>query len=61
MGASEGIFLVFYTKIFTPSYITAGLLLSRGLSYYLIIILGGIVLAYAQITRKVKTKIYDQN
>jgi uncharacterized protein (TIRG00374 family) len=56
MGANEGIFLVFFTKIFTPSYITAGLLLSRGISYYSIIILGGIVLAYAQITRNSKIK-----
>ena len=56
MGANEGIFLVFYTKIFTLSYITAGLLLSRGISYYSIIILGGLVLAYAQITRKSKIK-----
>lgn len=52
MGASEGIFLLIFEEIFTSTFITAGLLLSRGLSYYLIIILGGAVLAVAQITRK---------
>lgn len=52
MGASEGIFMIFFKEIFTTTYITAGLLLSRGLSYYLIIIMGGMVMAYAQITRK---------
>lgn len=52
IGASEGIFMIFFKEIFTTTYITAGLLLSRGLSYYLIIIMGGIVMAFAQITRK---------
>ena len=44
--------MIFFKEIFTTTYITAGLLLSRGLSYYLIIIMGGIVMAFAQITRK---------
>lgn len=57
IGASEGIFMIFFAEIFTPAYITAGLLLSRGLSYYMIIILGGIVLAFAQITRKKRVNI----
>ncbi|MDE6209137.1 MAG: flippase-like domain-containing protein [Lachnospiraceae bacterium] len=52
MGASEGIFIIFFREIFTSAYITAGLLLSRGLSYYLIIIMGGIITAFAQVTRK---------
>lgn len=51
MGASEGIFMIFFKEIFTPAYITAGLLLSRGLSYYLIIVIGGIITAFAQLLR----------
>lgn len=52
MGASEGIFMIFFQEIFTAAYITAGLLLSRFLSYYVIIILGGLVTAFAQFTKK---------
>ena len=44
--------MIFFKEIFTTTYITAGLLISRGLSYYLIIIMGGIVMAFAHITRK---------
>lgn len=54
MGASEGIFMMFFEYIFTPQFLTAGLLLSRGLNYYSIIILGGIVLIYAQLQSRKK-------
>ncbi len=52
MGANEGIFLIFFEEIFTTAFITAGLLLSRFLSYYVIIILGGLITAFAQFTKK---------
>jgi len=55
MGVSEGIFLAFFNEIFTEVYITAGLLISRGLNYYSIIIIGGAVTAIAQLTRKKRT------
>lgn len=51
LGVSEGIFMLFFKKIFTPQYLAAGLLLTRGLNYYLIIVVGGLVTLYAQITR----------
>ncbi len=55
MGVSEGIFLVFFEEIFTKTFLTAGLLISRGLNYYSIIIIGGVVTAVAQLTRKKRT------
>lgn len=55
MGVSEGIFLVFFEEIFTSTFLTAGLLISRGLNYYSIIIIGGVVTAIAQLTRKKRT------
>ncbi len=55
LGVSEGIFLAFFNEIFTEVYITAGLLISRGLNYYSIIIIGGVVTAIAQLTRKKRT------
>lgn len=55
MGVSEGIFLAFFKEIFTEVYITAGLLISRGLNYYSIIIIGGVVTAIAHLTRKKRT------
>ena len=55
MGVSEGIFLLFFEEIFTESFLTAGLLISRGINYYSIIIVGGIVTAIAQLTRKKRT------
>lgn len=55
MGVSEGIFLLFFQEIFTKSFLTAGLLISRGLNYYSIIIIGGVVTAIAQLTRKKRT------
>lgn len=56
VGANEGIFMIFFQEIFTPTYLTAGLLLTRGFNYYLIIILGALVTLYAQIVRKKRIK-----
>ena len=58
LGVSEGIFLLFFEEIFTVRYLTAGLLLSRGFNYYAIIIVGGIVTAVAQLTKKKHTAKY---
>ncbi len=54
LGASEGIFKIFFLEIFTGVYLTAGLLLSRGLNYYLIVLVGGIVTACAGFFQKKK-------
>ena len=58
LGVSEGIFLLFFEEIFTVRYLTAGLLLSRGFNYYAIIVVGGIVTAVAQLTKKKHTAKY---
>ena len=58
LGVSEGIFLLFFEEIFTEKYLTAGLILSRGFNYYAIIIIGGLVTAIAQLTRKKSIKEY---
>ena len=47
IGASEGVFLIFFKEIFTSSFLTAGLLLTRSLNYYMIIIIGVFVMFYS--------------
>lgn len=48
MGANEGIFLLFFKEIFTPKYLTAGLLLTRGINYYFVILSGGLVMIFSK-------------
>ncbi len=61
LGASEGIFKIFFLEIFTGVYLTAGLLLSRGLNYYLIVLVGGLVTALAGFfQKKTKQSIYAE-
>lgn len=52
MGVNEGIFLIFFTEIFTTGFVTAGLLLTRGLNYYFIILSGGIITALAKFLKR---------
>lgn len=55
MGASESIFVIFFKKIFVKGsveLVLPGMVLSRGISFYSIIILGGIVTVITHITRK---------
>lgn len=52
LGVNEGIFMVFFTEIFTSSFVTAGLMLTRGLNYYFIILAGGIVTALSRFLRR---------
>lgn len=52
MGVNEGIFMIFFTEIFTSTYVTAGLMLTRGLNYYFIILAGGLVTAFAKFMRR---------
>lgn len=52
MGVNEGIFLLFFTEIFKTTFVTAGLMLTRGLNYYFIILSGGIIMALAKFLRR---------
>lgn len=54
MGANESIFIILFSSIFTTELVLPGLLLSRGITHYALIILGAIVTAYAQFTIKRK-------
>ena len=52
MGVNEGIFMIFFTEIFTTVYVTAGLMITRGLNYYFIILAGGLITAFAKFMRR---------
>ena len=52
MGVNEGIFMIFFSEIFTPAYVTAGLMLTRGFNYYFVILAGGIVTALAKLMQR---------
>lgn len=55
MGASESIFVVLFEDIFSSgalNFVLPGMVLSRGISFYSIIILGGLVTCFAHLTRK---------
>ncbi|NLF26668.1 MAG: flippase-like domain-containing protein [Clostridiales bacterium] len=43
VGASESAFLVLYDAIFGPKYVYSALMLSRGISHYLVLVISGIV------------------
>ncbi len=45
IGANEGGFLVMYTAIFGELLVVPGMLLSRGINYYLLVIVGALVTA----------------
>lgn len=43
IGANEGGFMVMYTQVFGASLVVPGMLLSRGINYYLLVIIGAIM------------------
>lgn len=47
MGISEGLFLSLYKPIFGPAYVLSGMLLSRGISYYALLVISALVTIYA--------------
>lgn len=55
-GITEGCFFMVFTDIFGPETVGPGLLVSRGLSFYLVLIAGGIVtlLAHIQLVRRAR-------
>lgn len=60
MGANESIFIILFSGIFTAELVVPGMLLSRGITYYAIIIIGAVVTAVAQITKKQNAKKLQQ-
>lgn len=55
MGASESIFVVFFDEIFCRNglnYVLPGMVLSRSISFYSIIVIGGIITCITHLTRK---------
>lgn len=56
IGANEGGFLIMYMKVFGEALVVPGMLLSRGINYYLLVLVGGIitVISYAVWFRRKK-------
>ena len=55
MGASESIFVIFFDGIFRGNgmnYVLPGMVLSRSISFYSIIVIGGIITCITHLTRK---------
>lgn len=54
IGANEGGFLIMYAKIFGPALVVPGMLLSRGINYYLLVLIGAAVtvISYAVSLRR---------
>ncbi len=56
MGASESIFIILFGSIFGDKFILPSMILNRGITYYAIIVVGGLVTAYALIQGKRQQK-----
>lgn len=54
MGISEGLFLSIFRKIFTGGLLYPAMLLSRGISYYALLLISAVMTCVAQITIKRK-------
>lgn len=50
VGASEALFLSIFVPVFGPALVLPGMLLSRGLSYYALLIISALVTVYAHIS-----------
>ena len=55
VGISEAVFLMLFTPIFTEANVTTAVLLSRGISFYLMVIVAGIALMGISIAGIVRT------
>lgn len=49
IGASEASFLVMYEGIFGAAFVIPGMLLSRGISYYMLVLISGLVTCWAHL------------
>lgn len=56
VGASEGAFMLIYKSMFPASFLTSGMLISRGISFYLFVIITGIFILISIIYRKLCKK-----
>jgi uncharacterized protein (TIRG00374 family) len=54
MGASESSFLVIFLTIFGEEFVLPGMLLSRGITYYALLIISALVTAFGSIKQKRK-------
>lgn len=59
-GITEGCFMVVFTRIFGEDHVRPALLLSRGLSYYLVLTVGGIVALAAHTALTLRTRREEQ-
>ncbi|WP_310604772.1 flippase-like domain-containing protein, partial [Anaerosporobacter sp.] len=55
IGASENLFMIIFRKIFGGTLILPGMLLSRGISYYALLIMSAMVTVFVQIRCSYKT------
>lgn len=56
MGISEGLFKINFAPIFTERYLMPGLLLSRGISYYVLVIMSAAITLFAHIRVTIREK-----
>lgn len=56
IGASESSFLVIFLTIFGERYILPGMLLSRGITYYCLMLLSGVITVVSLFITKIKKK-----
>ncbi len=56
MGISESLFLKGFKQIFTSKYLLSGLLLSRGISYYALLVISAVVTMGAHLMLTIRTK-----
>ncbi len=59
IGASEASFMVMFAGIFGTSLVLPGMLLSRGISYYILVLLSGIVTCWAHLICRRGEKMVD--
>jgi uncharacterized membrane protein YbhN (UPF0104 family) len=59
-GITEGCFMVVFTRICGEALVRPALLLSRGLSYYLVLTVGGIVALAAHTALTLRTRREEQ-
>lgn len=55
VGISETVFLMLFTPIFHQENVTTAVLLSRGISFYLLVVVAGVVVMGCQVANIVKT------
>lgn len=57
MGASEGTFVILYKMFFPLNLLSSAMLLSRGISYYLFVVITGVLILACVIRKKIKVSL----